>query len=782
MKKGIVLILLIALVFVITSGYTTAVDTLLSQGKPATASSFQAGNEVAKGNDGSLTTRWAASSAAFPQWWMVDLGASNSLNRVDINWYSSATRSYKYKIEVSTDNVTFTTVVDKTGNTATGDTSDSFSVTGRYVRITVTGTSAGWASAYEFKVYSTSGATPTPGPTATPTPTPTGPPATATPTPTPGPTATPTSPPSTINLALQKPVYASSAENAGSSASYAVDGNTATRWSSAFSDPQWIYVDLTAVYKVNRVKLNWEAAYGKAYQIQISSDATTWTTVYSTTTGDGGIDDISFASTSGQYVRMYGTTRATGYGYSLWEFEVYSPDNIPGPTPTPPPGAVQAQVIQTSMAGDRLASKAPLYFINDDGSGIATITLNPALTYQKIIGFGGAFTESTAYVLSRISAAKRSEIINAYFSPSGSGYTLCRAHINSCDFSLGNWSYDDTAGDYSLNNFNIQHDTQLIIPLMKDAMAVPGANIKIFSSPWSPPAWMKQNGVMNGGSPLKTDCFAAWALYFSKYIKAYAAQGINIWGITVQNEPENWPSWEGCTYTDVQERDFVKNYLGPQLKNDPATSAVNIMIHDHNKDHMVTFANTIIGDPGAGQYVWGTAFHWYSGDQFGNITTTHNNFPTKHLVFTEGCQEGGPHIGDWGAAERYGHDIIGDLDNWTEGWVDWNMVLDQQGGPNHVGNYCSAPIIADTGNSNVTYNPSYYYLTHFSRYIRPDAVRIDAVSNNAGLEVTAFKNTDGKTVIVVMNRTTSAINFKIKNGSQIIKPTIPDRAMITFIF
>jgi hypothetical protein len=182
MKKGIVLILVIAFLFVIISGYTSAVDTLLSQGKPATASSFQAGNEVAKGNDGSLTTRWTASSATFPQWWKVDLGASNSLNRVDINWYNSSGRSYKYKIEVSTDNVSFTTVVDKTGNTTNGNTSDSFTATGRYVRITVTGASAGWASAYEFKVYNTSGATPTPTRPGSATPTPTGPPPTATPT------------------------------------------------------------------------------------------------------------------------------------------------------------------------------------------------------------------------------------------------------------------------------------------------------------------------------------------------------------------------------------------------------------------------------------------------------------------------------------------------------------------------------------------------------------------------------------------------------------------------
>jgi glucosylceramidase len=780
MKKGIVLVLLIALVFVIISGYTTAVDTLLSQGKPATASSFQAGNEVAKGNDGSLTTRWAAGSAAFPQWWMVDLGASNSLNRVDINWYSSASRSYKYKIEVSADNVTFTTVVDKTGNTATGDTSDSFTATSRYVRITVTGASAGWASAYEFKVYSTSGATPTPGPTATPTPTS-------------GPTATPTPTTPPTGKVLPGKIEAESYDAMSGVATEATSdtgGGLNVGW---IDLNDWMDYNVT-VNSTSNYRIDYRVASPNAtgkvdFRVNSTTLASTtipntggwqaWTTVTANVTLSAGAQTIRLlASVGGWNINWFQGTIA---GPTPTPGPTVPPTPTPTPGPTSPPGST-VQVIQTSQAGDRLAIKSSLTFANDDGSGIATITLNPSLTYQKIIGFGGAFTESTAYVLSRISAAKRSEIINAYFSSNGSGYTLCRAHINSCDFSLGNWSYDDTAGDYSLNNFNIQHDTQLIIPLMKDAMAVPGANIKIFSSPWSPPAWMKQNGVMNGGSPLKTDCFAAWALYFSKYIKAYAAQGINIWGVTIQNEPENWPSWEGCTYTAAQERDFLKNYLGPQLKNDPATSAVNIMIHDHNKDHMVTFANTIIGDPGAGQYAWGTAFHWYSGDQFENITTTHNNFPTKHLVFTEGCQEGGPHIGDWGAAERYGHDIIGDLNNWTEGWVDWNMVLDQQGGPNHVGNYCSAPIIADTGNSNVTYNPSYYYLTHFSRYIRPDAVRIDSVTTNASLETTVFKNTDGKTVVTVMNRTTGAINFKIKVGNQIIKPTIPARAMMTFIF
>jgi beta-glucosidase-like glycosyl hydrolase len=337
MKKGIVLILFIALVFVITSGYTIAVDTLLSQGKPATASSFQAGNEVAKGNDGSLTTRWAASGGTFPQWWKVDLGASNSLNRVDINWYASATRSFKYKIEVSTDNVTFNTVVDKTGNTTTGDTSDSFTATGRYVRITVTGASAGWASAYEFKVYSTSGATPTPGPTATPTPT-SGP--TATPTPTRAATATPmaTPTPTPGGSDVLATIVSATASSALLSAGYSCDGNIGTRWESTQGvDPQWIYWDLGSNKSLSRIIIEWEVASAANYTIQGSTDATNWSTL-ATVTNSSTTDHNKITTTisgSYRYVRMYGTSRTTGYGYSIWETSIYVLSGGATPTPTP---------------------------------------------------------------------------------------------------------------------------------------------------------------------------------------------------------------------------------------------------------------------------------------------------------------------------------------------------------------------------------------------------------------------------------------------------------------
>jgi beta-glucanase (GH16 family) len=268
--------------------------TLLSQGKPATASSVQTGNTAANGNDGSTTTRWAAVDGTFPQWWRVDLGASSSLSQVAINWFMSSSRSYKYKIEVSSDGTNFTTAVDKSGNTAMGDTTDNLSTSGRYVRITVTGSSAGFASFYECKVLG-GGAASTP---------------------------TPTTPPTAVLLSQGHPVVASGAENAGTAAANAVDGSTTTRWSSTFVDPSWIYVDLGASHAISKVGLNWETAYAKSYQVQTSNDAVNWTNVFTTTAGAGGNVSLT-VSGSGRYVRMFGTLRATQYGYSLWEFQVF---------------------------------------------------------------------------------------------------------------------------------------------------------------------------------------------------------------------------------------------------------------------------------------------------------------------------------------------------------------------------------------------------------------------------------------------------------------------------
>jgi F5/8 type C domain len=315
--------------------FAVSLETNLAAGKTVTASSAQSPNVPANVVDGDLTvTRWSASDGTFPQWLQIDLGQVSSIGGYDIYWLNAATRSYGYRIELSNDGVTYAVSIDKTANTLKGNSADRtnslLARTGRYVRLTVV-SGGGWASLFEMRVNGVPGSGPVPTPTRTPTPTATAtvrttPTATATATVTPRPTVTPT-PTATSGtatlLSQGHPVVASSLENSTRAAANAVDGNlTTTRWSSAFSDPQWIYVDLGATHTISRVVLTWQTAYGKAYEIQTSNDATAWTSIFSTTAGDGGTDDLA-VSGSGRYVRMYGTVRATGYGYSLYELQVY---------------------------------------------------------------------------------------------------------------------------------------------------------------------------------------------------------------------------------------------------------------------------------------------------------------------------------------------------------------------------------------------------------------------------------------------------------------------------
>ncbi|RPJ40821.1 MAG: glucosylceramidase, partial [Chloroflexi bacterium] len=204
-----------------------------------------------------------------------------------------------------------------------------------------------------------------------------------------------------------------------------------------------------------------------------------------------------------------------------------------------------------------------------------------------------------------------------------------------------------------------------------------------------------------------------------------------------------------------------------------------------NRDRMFERAKVVFDDPQAAQYVWGTAFHWYVGDYFDNVQRVHDAYPDKALLFTEGCQEGGTHLGEWGLGERYARSMINDLNRWTVGWVDWNMVLDEQGGPNHVGNFCSAPIIADTTDCTLTglhFQSSYYYIGHFARFIRPGAERIIAAPTLDELETTAFRNEDGRIAVVVMNRSDKNQDFTLKYNGRAAMTDAPAHSISTYLF
>jgi glucosylceramidase len=443
---------------------------------------------------------------------------------------------------------------------------------------------------------------------------------------------------------------------------------------------------------------------------------------------------------------------------------------------------MEMKIIQTAKnTGDRFSDKGKLGFTDKQAMETNVLKLYPNQKYQSFMGFGGAFTEAAAFTLAQISEEDRKSIIDSYFNPeTGLGYSLGRTHIHSCDFALENYTYVEE-NDRELSTFSIEREQKYVLPLIKDAVKARGGQLTMLSSPWSPPAWMKTNNEMNHGGKLKPEFFDTWALYYTKYIKAMEQEGIPIWGITVQNEPEATQVWDSCRYTAEEERDFVKNHLGPVMEQEGLQDK-KIIIWDHNRDILFERAKTILSDPEASKYIWGTGIHWYVSEEFENLTKTHEAFPDKHLIFTEGCIEGGVQLGAWHTGERYARNIIGDINNWLEGWIDWNLVLNEQGGPNHVGNYCDAPVIVDTKTGEIHYNSSYYYIGHFSKYIKPNAIRIGHELEHPSLKAVTFQNEDGTMVAVMMNTEDHSEKITISlDGKASEEVVLPEHSITTFI-
>jgi glucosylceramidase len=417
-----------------------------------------------------------------------------------------------------------------------------------------------------------------------------------------------------------------------------------------------------------------------------------------------------------------------------------------------------------------------------------SVFVNPNKTFQSFWGIGGAITDASAEVFAKLSEAKQEEFLKAYYSlDEGIGYTLARTPIHSCDFSSGSFTYvlDE---DKELKSFNIDHDKKYRIPLIKKAIQVAGGKLPLYASPWSPPAFMKSNKNMLHGGKLLPEYYESWALYYTKFIKEYEKEGMPIWGITIQNEPMANQIWESCIYTAVEERDFLKNSLGPIMERE-GLGDKNIVVWDHNRDLITNRANTIFDDPEASKYAWGIGFHWYeiwTGGEYmyENLSRINESYPDKKLLFTEGCVE----IFDetqyqrWSNGERYGQSMINDFNRGTVGWTDWNILLDETGGPNHVGNLCFAPIHADTRTDELIYTPSYYYIGHFSKFIRPNAKRVSTVTSRSHLLSTSFINEDGEMVTVVMNQSELEIKYELYIGQKAFEETILPHSIQTLVY
>lgn len=464
------------------------------------------------------------------------------------------------------------------------------------------------------------------------------------------------------------------------------------------------------------------------------------------------------------------------------------------------------EIFETSANGNKMTKLAESKVESFDFE----IVLFPDKELQTITGFGGAFTEASAYLLNKLSEKKRDSILRAYFSKEGANYSLTRTHMNSCDFSLSNYSYTPVEGDIELNHFTIDEDKDDLIPMIKGAQSISEDGFKIFASPWTAAPWMKDNNKWVGGK-LLPKYYDTWALFFSKYVDAYKAEGIDIWGFTVENEPlGNGNNWESMEFSPKEMTDFVVNHLGPTLEKNGKGDLV-ILGYDQNRQELKEWVDEMYRDEVSSKYFDGVAVHWYEStyDYFPKeLQYAHNKAPNKYLIQTEACVDAqvpkwkddawywSKEATDWGytwreedkkylhpkyvPTFRYARDIIGCLNNWVDGWVDWNMVLDKQGGPNWFKNWCVAPVIVDPENDEVYFTPIYYILSHFSKFIRPNAKVFEIEMNqNSGVMATAAKNVDKSIAVVVFNPTDNAKHFTIKLGENQYSIQINSKAIQT---
>lgn len=445
---------------------------------------------------------------------------------------------------------------------------------------------------------------------------------------------------------------------------------------------------------------------------------------------------------------------------------------------------MQLRIVITDQNSNRyLKEVESMPFQNRTDIAMEVVNIYPEITYQTISGFGGAFTEAMAYNVSKLPPHKQEELLEEYFGQEGIGYNLCRTHINSCDFALGNYAYVEDETDTEFKSFNIDRDRQYIIPVIKKAQQISKEPISFLASPWSPPAFMKTTDQMNHGGKLRLEYRQTWARYIAKYIKVYREEGIDISMITVQNEPEAVQTWDSCIYTAEDEMIFVRDYLGPVFEEE-GLEDIKIFIWDHNKERLYERTRDILKDKEANRLISGVGFHWYTGDHFEAVQLVREIYPDKELLFTEGCVE----YSRFGATNEldkalmYAHDMVGNFNAGMNGYIDWNMVLDAKGGPNHVGNFCDAPIMCTQGEDDYTKRLTYYYIGHFSKYVKIGAKRIATTKYTDGLDVVGFINPDGEKVIIILNKTENTQIIRLRQEEKYVEIKIEAKAIYTCVY
>ena len=436
---------------------------------------------------------------------------------------------------------------------------------------------------------------------------------------------------------------------------------------------------------------------------------------------------------------------------------------------------------------------APAYGQGDPSVECGVINVFDDVQYQEILGFGAAFTESAAYNYSLLTAEQKQDFLERCFNKeSGLGYCLGRVHINSCDFSLNIYNYVQE-GDDTLETFDISRERQYVIPFLRDIQAYCQEPLVLMAAPWSPPAYMKDNNSEIAGGRLKEEYRRLWATYYAKYIEAFREEGIAISAISVQNEPNAVQTWESCFYSAEDERDFLEQHLIPVL-DERGLSDIRIIVWDHNKERVYDRAKTILYTPEMSERVWAVGHHWYSGDHFDGLRLVQEQL-NKPNICTEFC--GGIEDDVVALAERYAREMCENLNNYMIASCDWNIMLDQEGGPFHNRtaqmvtqdgkvleykcNGCYAPVIYDRPNETLVYTPIYYCTGHFSRYIQKGARRIAVTKFSDDLHVCAVRNPDGSVVAIVLNATDANSNFHLRYHGECTPLTVHAHSVLTVV-
>lgn len=419
----------------------------------------------------------------------------------------------------------------------------------------------------------------------------------------------------------------------------------------------------------------------------------------------------------------------------------------------------------------------------DDVSGIENevVNLYPEVKYQKLEGFGGAITDAAAYVYSQMSEEQKRLLMNRYFSPEQMKYGMVRIHMDSCDFSTGMYEAMSDPKDIKLQSFSFERTEKYIIPMLEDAQTAAGKKLPIMLSPWSPPAFMKTNGKRINGGSLKQEYYGMWAKYICRYIKEFKERGYVVQRISLQNEAKAVQTWDSCVYTPEQEKTFLRDYMYPELEKN-GWSDIEVFIWDHNKERVYDRAVQVIDDE-TRNMVDGVAFHWYSGDHFEALDLVRRTFPKLKMVISESCIE----YTKFGAEEQFAnaarlsHEIIGDLNHGVCAFYDWNILLDETGGPNHVGNLCHAPFLYDRENQKLLPQLIASHFYHFSHFIEQGAVRLACTKYTDEIDVTAFENPDGRIVVVILNRTSDPVSVVLRIQEEIVKLKIEGTTISTGI-